>query len=83
MIEAMAKGLAVLSTYHSGIPEIVIDGITGLLTGEKDSDALAERLSYLISNPHKMQELGSKGRQFIQENYDINNIFLKITRSCH
>jgi colanic acid/amylovoran biosynthesis glycosyltransferase len=74
LIEAMAKGIAVLSTYHSGIPEIVIDGVTGLLTRERDSDTLAERLSYLISNPDKRQELGSRGRQFIKENYDINKL---------
>ena len=74
MIEAMAKGLPVLSTYHSGIPEIVIDGVNGLLVGERDSDALAEQLLYLVSNPEKMTEMGTRARQFIEENYDINKL---------
>ena len=74
LIEAMAKGLPVLSTYHSGIPEIVIDGVNGLLVGERDSDALAEQLLYLVSNPEKMTEMGTRARQFIEENYDINKL---------
>jgi colanic acid/amylovoran biosynthesis glycosyltransferase len=36
LMEAMAMGLPVLSTLHSGIPELVEDGLSGLLVPEKD-----------------------------------------------
>jgi len=49
--EAMATGLPVVSTYHAGIPELVIDKKTGFLIPEKDVDALVDRLDYLIAHP--------------------------------
>ncbi len=48
--EAMALGLPVIGTQHSGIPEIVEDGVSGFLVEERDADALADRLSYLIDH---------------------------------
>ena len=80
LIEAMAKGLPVLSTYHSGIPEVVIDGVNGLLVGERDSDDLAEKLLYLFLNPDKMKKMGIRGRQFIEENCDINKLNDKLLK---
>lgn len=49
--EAMAMGLPVISTFHGGIPELVEDGISGFLVPEKNADAIATELSYLIENP--------------------------------
>lgn len=39
--EAMAHGLAIVSTRHAGIPEAVADGVTGLLVAERDVDGMA------------------------------------------
>ncbi|MCB0214455.1 MAG: glycosyltransferase, partial [Anaerolineae bacterium] len=43
LMEAMAQGLPVLSTHHSGIPELVQDGQSGFLAAEHDIDGLAEK----------------------------------------
>ena len=43
LMEAQACGLPVLSTLHSGIPEVVADGASGLLVPEGDAEALAGR----------------------------------------
>ncbi|OQX53652.1 MAG: colanic acid biosynthesis glycosyltransferase WcaL, partial [Candidatus Cloacimonas sp. 4484_209] len=51
LMEAQATGLPVISTFHSGIPEGVLDGKSGFLVPEKDVDALADRLEYLIEHP--------------------------------
>jgi colanic acid/amylovoran biosynthesis glycosyltransferase len=49
IIEAMAMELPVISTYHSGIPELVEDGINGYLVKEKDVDTYAQRMSDILS----------------------------------
>ena len=47
VLEAMAQGLPVVSTRHAGIPEAVLDGVTGFLVDEGDSGGMAERLAAL------------------------------------
>ncbi len=56
--EAQAMGLPVLSTLHNGIPDGVLDGISGFLVPERDVDALAEKLSYLIEHPEIWPSMG-------------------------
>lgn len=74
LMEAMAVGLPVVSTYHSGIPELVKDGISGFLVPERDVDAFTKKLSYLIENPEKWTEMGLAGREYVENFYDINKL---------
>ena len=61
ILEAMAQGLPVVSTIHAGIPEAVIDGVTGYLVNEGDSTAMAERVLALALDHHARLKLGSAG----------------------
>lgn len=72
--EAQAMGLPVLSTLHNGIPDGVLDGKSGFLVPEKDVDALAERLQYLIDRPEIWAEMGKVGRDYVEQHYDINKL---------
>lgn len=72
--EAMAMGLPVVSTYHGGIPELVEDGISGFLVPERDADALAEKLSYLVEHPEVWHQMGQAGRVCVEEYYDLNKL---------
>jgi len=72
--EAMATGMPVISTYHSGIPELVEDGVSGFLTPERNVDVLAEKIKYMVDNPHLWKELGSVGRKVIEKDYDIDKL---------
>jgi colanic acid/amylovoran biosynthesis glycosyltransferase len=74
LMEAMAVGLPVLSTLHSGIPELVQDGVSGFLVPERDMDALSNRLAYLIEHPEIWPEIGLQGREFIEEHHNINKL---------
>ena len=56
IVEAMAMGLAVMSTHVSGIPECVEHGVHGLLVAEKDAVAFADGLLTLLSQPDKMRQ---------------------------
>ena len=73
-MEAMATGLPVLSTWHSGIPELVKDGVSGFLVPERDVVSLSERLVYLIEHPEIWPEMGRAGRAYVETNYDINKL---------
>ncbi|MFQ5835780.1 MAG: glycosyltransferase, partial [bacterium] len=70
--EAMATGLPVVSTYHAGIPELVIDKKTGFLVSEKDVDGLVDRLNYLIAHPELWEKLGSRGREVVEEKFNLS-----------
>ena len=72
--EAMATGLPVLSTLHSGIPELVEDGVSGYLVPERDVDALSDRLISLCDHPERWVEMGKNARQKIDADFDMAKI---------
>jgi colanic acid/amylovoran biosynthesis glycosyltransferase len=60
--EAMATGLPVVSTRHSGIPDGVLDGETGLLVAEGDVEAMAAAIARLLEDPALAARMGAAGR---------------------
>lgn len=85
--EAMASGLPVISTFHSGIPELVTDGVSGFLVPERDAASLADSLAYLISHPEICNEMGKAGRMQVEQKFDthrlnkeLEELYLKLMR---
>ncbi len=74
IMEALAQGLLVISTLHSGIPELVEDGVSGFLVPERDVHSLADRLAYLIDHPEIWSEMGRHGREIVTKEYNINKL---------
>lgn len=74
LMEAMAMGLPVISSLHSGIPELVQDGVAGFLVPERDVEGIAEKLNYLIEHPEKWSEMGRAGREIVEKHYDIKQL---------
>ncbi|GAA6621305.1 glycosyltransferase [Scytonema sp. NUACC26] len=72
--EAMAMGLPVIGTLHGGIPELIQDNVSGFLAPERDADAIAEKLIYLIENPNIWEQMGRVGRAYVEQNYDMNQL---------
>lgn len=70
LMEAMARGIPVVSTYHSGIPELVRDGVNGFLAPEGDDDALAKAIKRVIANAASWPEIGRAGRRIIEEEFN-------------
>ncbi len=62
IVEAMAVGRPVVATASGGVPEIVVDGETGLLVPAEDPHALAQAMAVLLTDPQKAQQMGEKGR---------------------
>jgi glycosyltransferase involved in cell wall biosynthesis len=72
VLEAMMFELPVVSTIWRGIPDIVVDGETGLLAPVKDVSATADALSYLLKNPQLAKQMGKKGRERFLSTYTLD-----------
>jgi glycosyltransferase involved in cell wall biosynthesis len=70
IMEASATGLPVVSTHHSGIAELVIDGVTGLLSEERDVDAFANYMIALAMSPQLRERMGSAGHDHVGKNFN-------------
>lgn len=71
ILEASASGLPVVSTFHAGIKQAVIDGITGYLVPEHAIKTMAEKMIYLAEDATEAARLGAAGRKHILENYNM------------
>jgi len=71
MMEAMARGLPVVSTELTGIPELVHDGQNGLLVRPEDPGALAAALARLLADPGARERLGAAARETVVRDYDL------------
>ena len=72
--EAQACGLPVVCTEHGAFPEGILPERSGFLVPERNPDALAGRLSWLIENSSRWPEIGREGRQYTSEKYDIRKL---------
>ncbi len=72
IMEALAQGVPVISTWHSGIPEVVQDGKSGFLVPERDVDGLVDKIESLINNAELRISMGLNGRQFIEKHHNLN-----------
>ena len=65
LAEALFLGTPVVATKVGGIPEIVSDGLDGILVPPADSDALADAIMELLNNDERRQRMAGAGRQKI------------------
>jgi glycosyltransferase involved in cell wall biosynthesis len=70
LMEAMAAGTPVVSTTVSGIPELIEDGVEGLLVPERDPSALARALARLLDEPALGDRLGIAARRKVETHFD-------------
>ncbi len=70
LAEAMAMGVPVVSTRISGIPELIDDGVHGLLVEPRDAAALAEALHCVVADDRLHARLAQEGRARIVERFD-------------
>ena len=78
--EAQLMKKPVVATNIGGIPELMKDGETGFLVEKGNSEEWIEKLSILIDDKQKRENMGNNGRKFVEENFSWDKIakeFLK------
>ena len=73
LMEAQSQGLAVVATTVSAVPELVVDGETGLLVPPGDTDALAAALRRLIGDPALRATCGTAGAARVRAQFDSDH----------
>jgi len=71
VLEAMAAGVPVVATAVGGTPEMVENGVTGLLVPPRDAPALAEAIGALLADPERGSAIGRSGRRWVIERYSL------------
>lgn len=72
LLQAMALGLPVVATRVGGVPEVVRDGVDGLLVTPGDVDQLARALGALAGDAALRRDMGRRGRQRVHEHFSID-----------
>ena len=70
ILEAMAGGLPVVATGAGGIGEVVIDGLTGVLVGQRDGAGIAAAISRLHADAQLRQQLAEGARRFVAREFE-------------
>jgi glycosyltransferase involved in cell wall biosynthesis len=78
LIEASACGRPIVSTQVGGVATVVRDGQTGYLVPTGDAGALADRISALLGDPTRAQELGEAGREWVRDRFSADRLIRDI-----
>ncbi len=87
LIEAMALQKPIVAANSGGIPEIVVDGKTGLLVPEKDPQSIASAVIMLINEKDTRDRMGRAGRKRVEERFaierhtrDVENLYSEVLK---
>lgn len=79
LMEALACGVPTVSTELSGIPEIVVDGVTGLLATPGDADSLNAVLAAMIQRGSAAVVFAAAGRELVTAEFDLSESIAALT----
>lgn len=74
VLEAMCASRPVLATNVGGIPEVLVDGVTGHLLEPRRPDLLADALAVLLAHPERLREMGRAGRRRVEETFSLDRM---------
>lgn len=80
VLEAMASGVPMVATAVGGTPEMVEDGVTGLLVPPRDASALAEAVSSLLADPSRGRTIGAAAKQRVATSFSLQATVRKTER---
>jgi glycosyltransferase involved in cell wall biosynthesis len=78
VIESSACEVPVITSDVGGLPEVVVDGETGFIVERNNVLAITEKLNFLINNEARREEMGQKGREFVENKYSWPSCFDKM-----
>jgi glycosyltransferase involved in cell wall biosynthesis len=80
LVESLAMGVPSVATNVSSIPEIVIDGDTGLTVDQEDSEALAGAILRLLTEQELRQNVITRGKEFVGEHFNNSRLIVDLAR---
>ena len=69
VLEAMAAGIPIVASSVGGVPELVKDGVTGLLCNPRDPQSMRSCVEYVLSEPRKASVLAASARNLAMKRY--------------
>jgi colanic acid/amylovoran biosynthesis glycosyltransferase len=78
LMEAMAIGIPVISTFHSGIPELIEDRVSGFLVNENDATSIANVVREIIEDPGVLKGICHNAKQKIDNEFDQEKSYSKM-----
>ncbi len=78
LLEAIAVGLPVVGTCVGGIPEIIMDGVNGLLVPPKNPQALTEAILRILQDPHFAKKLSRGGQEMIRTHFGFDRLLAEL-----
>ena len=80
LLEAMAMGKPVVATRIGGIPEVVEDGVTGLLVQPGDPKTLANGILEMLSDKERSLEMGRRGREVVSKHFTLESMVAEMEK---
>lgn len=80
IIEMAASGMPIISTRHCDIPEVIDDGVTGLLAPERDVDKIVSHFRWLLENSNSWDAMLILGREKIEKEFDVRTQVEKLSK---
>jgi glycosyltransferase involved in cell wall biosynthesis len=74
VLEAMAAGRPVVATRVGGVPEVVEDGLTGLLVPQRDPAGMAAAILHLLRNKAAAEEMGRRGLERVKREFSMRKM---------
>lgn len=74
LVEAMGQGIPVIGTRVGGIPEIIEDGVTGLLVKPGDPEAIADAIRWIAEHPTDAALMAESARLYVRQQFDVTRM---------
>ena len=72
-VEGSACARPIIASRVGGLPEVVLDGETGIMIESQNVGSLVDAMEYMLENPEERARMGLAGREFVLKNYDFQD----------
>ena len=72
-VEGSACARPIIASRVGGLPEVVLDGKTGIMIESQNVDSLVDAMEYMLENPEERVRMGLAGREFVLKHYDFQD----------
>lgn len=74
ILEAMCHGKPVIATEVGGVPEIIDDGVNGMIVPPGDAEALGEKILFLVEKKERRERIGNIAKEKVKEHFDLRHM---------